>query len=312
MFKNNNNIHLLKKEFVFSISAGEQSEEAAGPEDAMMTSENRQTANEADTSEENIENSEEDNTVESKTCCSKFLNNFSATYQGWKTYQSYTVAWAGFGIAMFYMTVMGFDAITTGYGYTIGVPEYMIGVMRALGSLAGIMGTLLYPTLRSKVGLERTGLYAVSFQILCLGLCVSSIWAPGSPFDPFYYQRSGPIPTLEPTPLNFYDVASQPQVHSTVVSNTQQNGSDLSVVTVITDFATETVTPAYTSSLVTTADLISPLTAGYITPNGTAESPAPASIGGKECVDYLQVEKSYWTAALFFSGQILQRMGKLW
>ena len=207
---------------------------------------------------------------------------------------------------MFYMTVMGFDAITNGYGYSIGVPEYMIGVLMALGSVAGIIGTLLFPVLRSKVGLERTGLYAASFQILCLCLCVASIWAPGSPFDPFYYQRRGPPPTLNPTRTNFYNAAS-PQVDSTVGTNTLQNGA----VTVMTDFVTETVTPAYTSSLVATPlDLISPtLTPGYTTPNGTAES--PDGLGGNDCVDYLEVEKSYWTAALFFGGQILQRMGKL-
>ena len=312
---NNNNkcFHSKKVCIAFFISSGKQSEETAGPEDAMMTSEHEQVANEPDNEvDTSVENREENNTVESKTCCSKFLNTFSATYKGWKTYQSYTVSWAGFGIAMFYMTVMGFDSITNGYGYSIGVPEYIIGLMRALGSLAGIMGTLLFPVLRSKVGLERTGLYAVSFQILCLGLCVASIWAPGSPFDPFYYQRSGSSPTLEPTPLNFYNVASKPQVDSTDGTNTLQNGGDVFAVTVITDFATETITPAYTSSLVTTTlDLISPtLTQGYTTPNGTAES--PAGIGGKECVDYLEVEKSYWTATLFFGGQILQRMGKLW
>ena len=55
----------------------------------------------------------------------------------------------------------------------------------AASAVVGIVGTFVYPLLRRKVGLERTGLFALSTQTACLSLCVLSIWMPGSPFDPF-------------------------------------------------------------------------------------------------------------------------------
>lgn len=227
------------------------------------------------------------------------------TYEAWKTYRSYNVSWAGMGIALFYMTVMGFDSITSGYGYTIGVPEYMIGVMRAMGSIAGIIGTLVYPYMHRKVGLERTGLYAVSFDITCLMLCIASIWAPGSPFDYKYYHRTGdPIPPVDNTPVNYNVLPSTIQSDIADWNGTFQNGGGLlelintkgvTQFTVVTEFISETymTTPVYTTSL------------GMV--NVTSE---PRTLGGKACVDYIGVETNYWTAALFFGGMILSRIGK--
>ncbi len=248
---------------------------------------------------------EQDQTGKSKSCCT-CPESVSSTYNAWKTYISYTVSWAGMGIACFYMTVMGFDSITNGYGYSIGVPEYMIGIMRAFGSIAGIMGTLLFPVLHKRVGLERTGLYSSSFVILCLCVCVGSIWAPGSPFDPHYYQRTGygVVPSDSPSPLNY--VAGDEAI-------TVQNRADdlLEVInsTLITEVVTEATTPPFTSSLITTTvELVTP-TVPFVTVTPTS-GPPRSNIGGKECVDYLNVEHSYWTAVLFFGGQIMQRMGE--
>ena len=49
-----------------------------------------------------------------------------------------------------------------------------------------------------RIGLERTGLIAYSTEILCLSLCVASIWASGSPFDPYQSQMVKCI-TIEST-----------------------------------------------------------------------------------------------------------------
>ena len=63
----------------------------------------------------------------------------------------------------------------------------------AAGGLTGILGTILYPLIRKRIGLERTGLLGFFFEIAMLSLCVASIWAPGSPFDPFYWMREPPV-----------------------------------------------------------------------------------------------------------------------
>lgn len=44
----------------------------------------------------------------------KMFSGFIILYRGWKTYIKYDVAFAGFGLAALYMTVLGFDNITVG------------------------------------------------------------------------------------------------------------------------------------------------------------------------------------------------------
>ncbi|XP_077978935.1 ferroportin-like [Glandiceps talaboti] len=109
-------------------------------------------------------------------CCIKFG-------KGWRTYISYKVCMAGFGSALLYLNVLGFSAVSTGYAYSQGVGAWILGMLLAGGSIAGILGTILFPFLRKKIGLERTGLWAITGEILCLSLCVVSVWAPGSPLD---------------------------------------------------------------------------------------------------------------------------------
>ncbi|XP_070565077.1 ferroportin-like isoform X3 [Ptychodera flava] len=120
---------------------------------------------------------------------------------GWKVYMDHQVRFAGLGMAFLYMTVIGFDYITTGYGYSQGIPEWMIGVFRGIGSMVGILGTLLYPFLRKKIGLERTGLWAITEQLLSLIFCIVSIWAPGSPFDLHYADKISTNTTMTTTTM---------------------------------------------------------------------------------------------------------------
>ncbi|XP_038044954.1 solute carrier family 40 member 1-like [Patiria miniata] len=134
------------------------------------------------------------------TILRRVANWFISYYHGWLTYKSYPVYMAGLALAFLYMTVMGFDSITTGYGYSMGISEALLGVIRGLGSIAGIVGTFVYQRMRQKIGATRTGLYALSEEILCLLLCVFSVWAAGSPFDPYYYfSGQSNSPTAGPT-----------------------------------------------------------------------------------------------------------------
>ena len=49
--------------------------------------------------------------------------------------------------------------------------------------------------LRTKLGLEKTGIFGFWFEISCLTLPLISIWLPGSPFEP-RYSLASPEPTL--------------------------------------------------------------------------------------------------------------------
>ena len=100
---------------------------------------------------------------------------------GWVVYWRQTVVLAGMSLAMLYLTVLGFGAITSGYLYTQSVSEFYISICIGLGSLFGIAGTFLFPLIRKRFGLTRTGVLGFSMQLSMLLLCVASIWAPGSP-----------------------------------------------------------------------------------------------------------------------------------
>ena len=56
----------------------------------------------------------------------------------------------------------------------------------AAGGLSGIFGAFLYPKFRRRLGIERTGLFGFFLEVSFLCLCVASVWAPGSPFDPLF------------------------------------------------------------------------------------------------------------------------------
>ncbi|OWF35570.1 solute carrier family 40 member 1-like isoform X2 [Mizuhopecten yessoensis] len=123
------------------------------------------------------------------SCLRKVFKSFIILYRGWSTYMKYNVAFAGLGLSMLYMTVLGFDNITTGYAISQGVSESILGFLMAAGAIVGILGTIVYPRMRKRIGLERTGLFGILSQILILTLCVAAVWAPGSPFDLLYDSR---------------------------------------------------------------------------------------------------------------------------
>lgn len=80
-----------------------------------------------------------------------------------------------------------------GYAYSQGLSEAVLGGLQAAGALLGIMGAISYPKIRQCVGLERTGLFGLGAEILCLCLCVVSVWIPNSPFDLFGSSKT-PVP----------------------------------------------------------------------------------------------------------------------
>ncbi|XP_053374081.1 solute carrier family 40 member 1-like [Mercenaria mercenaria] len=122
-----------------------------------------------------------------------FLTSLCASFitlrRGWKIFRGYNVAFAGLSLASLYLTVLGFHSITIGYAYSQGLSEDLIGGLLAAAACSGIIGTFLYPRIRMRIGLQRTGLYALAAEISSLTLCVISIFCPGSPFDPLYFSR---------------------------------------------------------------------------------------------------------------------------
>ncbi|CAG0925888.1 unnamed protein product, partial [Notodromas monacha] len=70
----------------------------------------------------------------------------------WVIYFRHEVFAAGFGLALLYMTVLGFDLVTTAYAYSQGVPPWLLGLLTGLGALNGMIGALSFPWLCSRLG----------------------------------------------------------------------------------------------------------------------------------------------------------------
>ncbi|KAK0063684.1 solute carrier family 40 member 1, partial [Biomphalaria pfeifferi] len=127
----------------------------------------------------------QDKTIEECMALNQINDNVGSLKKLMKTpvYAKYNVRNAGLALALLYMTVLGFDGVTVGYAKTQGVSELLIGIMMALSASFGILGTFLYPFMRTRLGLARTGIVGLSLQISCLLFCVISVWMPGSKFD---------------------------------------------------------------------------------------------------------------------------------
>ncbi|KAM9365717.1 solute carrier family 40 member 1 [Pholidichthys leucotaenia] len=102
---------------------------------------------------------------------------------GWVAYYNQNIFFAGMSLAFLYMTVLGFDCITTGYAYTQGLNGSVLSLLMGASAISGICGTVAFTWVRKKCGLIRTGFFSGVAQLSCLMLCVFSVFAPGSPFD---------------------------------------------------------------------------------------------------------------------------------
>merc|ERR1712045_811945 len=110
-------------------------------------------------------------------------NPMAEALAGWRIYLNHPVRNAGLGLAFLFLTVLGFDNITYGYCLLQGVPHAALGVLVGVSALVGVLGSLSYPPIRSRVGLERTGLMGMALLISCSSLAVLSTLLPGSPMN---------------------------------------------------------------------------------------------------------------------------------
>ncbi|XP_061579825.1 solute carrier family 40 member 1 [Cololabis saira] len=116
-------------------------------------------------------------------CCFPVAEPFRTFKAGWVAYYNQNIFFAGMSLAFLYMTVLGFDCITTGYAYTQGLNGSVLSLLMGASAIAGICGTVAFTWVRKKCGLIRTGFISGVAQFACLILCVVSVFAPGSPLD---------------------------------------------------------------------------------------------------------------------------------
>ncbi|XP_063355675.1 solute carrier family 40 member 1 [Pelmatolapia mariae] len=118
-----------------------------------------------------------------RSCCYQMAEPVRTFKAGWVAYYNQNIFFAGMSLAFLYMTVLGFDCITTGYAYTQGLNGSVLSLLMGASAISGICGTVAFTWVRKKCGLIRTGFISGMAQLSCLILCVISVFAPGSPFD---------------------------------------------------------------------------------------------------------------------------------
>ncbi len=116
-------------------------------------------------------------------CLHRLRGLLSTCQEGWWAYYRQPIFLAGLGLAFLYTTVLGFDCITTGYAYTQGISGSLLSILMGMSAAAGLLGTVLFTKLRKACGLVNTGVISSALHLVCLLLCLCSVFAPGSPMD---------------------------------------------------------------------------------------------------------------------------------
>ena len=80
-----------------------------------------------------------------------------------------------------------------------GLSEALLGILNALGSVLGIIGTLIYPVLVKRTGLVRTGVIGFWSEFSMLMFCLLSLFTHGSSFPQFEYITIGSCHLYKPT-----------------------------------------------------------------------------------------------------------------
>lgn len=117
-----------------------------------------------------------------KSTIEKMLSMFFTLKDGWHIYFNSPIALPCFGFSFLYMTVLGFGYVYVSYSYNQCLSEFMVAICTAGAAITGIIATFIFPVLRRKIGLIKTGMCSAFFQEATLVFCILSIFVAGSPY----------------------------------------------------------------------------------------------------------------------------------
>ena len=112
----------------------------------------------------------------------KIFAAFIILKDGWKLYIAQPISLPCFGFSFLYMTLLGFGYITLAYEYSQCLSEFTVGLMNGGAAITGIIATFMYPLMRRRYGVIRTGVFSALFQLSTLIPCIVSVFVDGSPF----------------------------------------------------------------------------------------------------------------------------------
>ncbi len=98
--------------------------------------------------------------------------------QGLSLFLQQSVSYAGVAIALLSLNVLTFSSLMTGFLIWKGVNYGTIGVLRGISAGIGFLGTMAFQISVKRYDLVKTGMWSISFQFACLGLCFISVYMP--------------------------------------------------------------------------------------------------------------------------------------
>ncbi|KAI0497275.1 hypothetical protein KFK09_020498 [Dendrobium nobile] len=98
------------------------------------------------------------------------------SFDAWIVYFNQDVVLPGVALALLYFNVLSFGNLMTATLEWKGIPAYVIGITRGISAIIGIMATVVYPIVHSRISTLRTGLWSIWTQWCFLLACLASIW----------------------------------------------------------------------------------------------------------------------------------------
>ncbi|CAO3628735.1 unnamed protein product [Cunninghamella blakesleeana] len=112
----------------------------------------------------------------------------------WKDYIHHRAFLPSLSISLLYLTVLSFGGIMVSYLKLIGYDDITLGILRAVAGICGIASTALFPLLHHKIGIIRTGHWALWFEVITLlPVIVSFKLIPPSSSTSWVYSYLSPI-----------------------------------------------------------------------------------------------------------------------
>ncbi|KZT36651.1 hypothetical protein SISSUDRAFT_1049588 [Sistotremastrum suecicum HHB10207 ss-3] len=114
-----------------------------------------------------------------KTAYAAFTRGIKAHALNWKQFTQHSVFLTSLSISFLYLTVLSFDGNMIVYLKSRGYSDAFIAAMRGLNVLTGLLGTVVMPLGERKLGLVRTGSWAIWSEAVTLIPVVVSLFLAG-------------------------------------------------------------------------------------------------------------------------------------
>ncbi|KAI9138845.1 Ferroporti-1 [Paraphysoderma sedebokerense] len=104
------------------------------------------------------------------------ISKWQTLFYNWKIYYNQRTFLASFALSQLYLTVLSFGGPMITYLKWKGYSDLVVAVSRGIGVIVGLGATIAMPITVGKIGLERSGLWAIWSQVSFISLAVAAAW----------------------------------------------------------------------------------------------------------------------------------------